>query len=178
MVSVEPQQLRVGDTWSWRRSVPGYSASEGWSLRYELVTIGQRIVIDAVAEGDDFLVLVPANVTAQKVAGRYQWLARVLKGADVFSIGQGMVQITPDFASAVDSRSHARKVLDAIEAVLEQRATRDQEEYSIAGRSLKRTSIGDLLKLRDQYKKDVALEAAADNMQNGLATGHRILVRF
>lgn len=54
-----------------------------------------------------------------------------------------------------DLRGHAQRVLDAIEAVIEKRATKDQESYTIAGRSLSKTPISELLKLRDAYKEEV-----------------------
>lgn len=54
-----------------------------------------------------------------------------------------------------DIRGHAQKVLDAIEAVIEKRATKDQESYTIAGRTLARTPIKDLLELRQKYKDEV-----------------------
>lgn len=175
---VEPSQLRVGDTWSWRRSLPDYPASKGWVLTYELVNGSDCISIAATADGDDHLVVVPAVDTSNKAAGDYQWLARVRKAGVVTSIESGVMTVLPDFSRAVDARSHVRKVLAAIERILEGRATKDDQEYSIGGRSLKRTPIPDLLLLRDKYKIDLANEIAAENLQKGLGTGKRILVRF
>ena len=49
---------------------------------------------------------------------------------------------------------HVRRVIDAIEAVIERRATKDQKSYSIDGRSLERTPIDELLLLRDRYRAE------------------------
>ena len=56
--------------------------------------------------------------------------------------------------TSIDVHSHARIVLSAIEAVIEGRASQDQMSYSIAGRSLSRMPIDDLLTFRDRYKAE------------------------
>lgn len=64
--------------------------------------------------------------------------------------------------------SHAQTVLAAIEAVIERRATVDQESYSIDGRSLSRTPLAELYKFRARYMDEVAREAAAAREAAGL----------
>ncbi len=54
--------------------------------------------------------------------------------------------------------THARRMLNAIEAALEGRASKDTESYTIEGRSLSRTPIPDLLRLRAIYRREVAAE--------------------
>ena len=71
--------------------------------------------------------------------------------------------------------SHEEKVLSAIEAVLEGRATRQETEYSIAGRSLKLMSIKELTDAREYYKAlvdDLKLSKQNKKKQN------KIQVRF
>jgi hypothetical protein len=80
--------------------------------------------------------------------------------------------------SAYDPRSHARKVLDAIEAVLEGRASVDQVSITINGRTLSRTPLADLLKLRGTYRDEVANEEVALRISQGLGSGRKVLVRF
>jgi len=74
--------------------------------------------------------------------------------------------------------THARRVLTAIEAVIEGRASKDQEEYTIGTRSLKRTPIKDLLVLRDAYKAEVAHEDAQYRLAQGLPNPRKVRVRF
>jgi hypothetical protein len=64
-------------------------------------------------------------------------------------------------SAGFDGSTHAQRTLAAIEAVLEKRATRDQEKYSINNRELSRTPISDLLLLRDRYKTQVRMELKA-----------------
>jgi len=69
-------------------------------------------------------------------------------------------------------------VLDAIEAVIENRATLDQESYQIGGRSLKRMPIADLMRLRQLYRAEVAGEEAAAKLAAGLGTARKVQVRL
>lgn len=75
-------------------------------------------------------------------------------------------------------KSHARKVLDAIEATIEGRASQAQSEMAINGRSIKYYALEQLLKLRQTYQREVANEIAQDRMNAGLGSRNKILVRF
>lgn len=177
--TTEPLQLRAGDTWQWTRSLADYPASDGWSLAYVLINATAKISILASASGDDHAVTVAAATTAGYTAGAYDWVARASKSGQVFTVGSGRIAILPSLAaSTADLRTHARKVLEAIEAVLEGRASQDVLEYQIAGRSLKRIPVADLLMLRDRYRAEVAREDAANRVALGLPDRRRVFVRF
>jgi hypothetical protein len=51
-------------------------------------------------------------------------------------------------------------------------------QYSIAGRSLSRTPIPDLMKLRATYKTEYDNELATANMEAGLGSKRKIYTRF
>ena len=177
---VEPQSLRLGDTASWSRSLADYPASAGWVLSYALVKSGTRITFTASASGDDHLVSVSAATTAAWTAGTYQWQARVSKAGEAYTIGTGSIELLVDFAtqaSGYDARSHARKTLEAIKAWIEGRDM-GVAEYEIAGRRLKTIPIGDLLKLRDRYEREVRAEQAASDLAAGLPNRNKIVVRI
>ncbi len=175
--------LTAGDTLDFTTSVPDYLASAGWTLKYRLAprVSGTPIDITATASGDDHRVTVNATTTAGWAAGWYAWTAYVEKAAERYTVDRGDLQIraaSTSLAAGTDNRTHARKVLDAIEAVLENRATLDQEEYAIAGRSLKRTPIEELMVLRDRYKAEVKSEVLAERLAAGLSGNNRLVVRF
>lgn len=177
--TTEPLELRAGDTWQWTRSLADYPASAGWSLAYVFINAAAKISISASASGDDHAVTVAAATTANYAAGNYDWIARASKSGQVFTVGAGRITILPSLAaSTADLRTHARKVLEAIEAVLEGRASQDVLEYQIAGRSLKRIPLADLLTLRDRYRAEVAREDAANRVALGLPDRRRVFVRF
>ena len=179
----EPAELRAGDTWTWTKTLADYPASTPWTLKYRFKNAAGGFEITATADGDGYSVSVAAATTAAYAAGVYSWMAWVEGGSsEKYTVDTGTLTIDPDFRSgtstaAYDNRSHARTVLDAIEAVIEGRATKDQEEYEIAGRRLKRTPIASLLKMRQHYNSEVATEEAREAMANGIGTGRRIQFR-
>jgi hypothetical protein len=101
--------------------------------------------------------------------GSYRYVLYVDKSVEQYTIETGAVEIVQrvDLSTKTDQRSYAKRVLDAIEATIENRATSDQQAYTINGRSLTRISIQDLLKLREYYKELVAKEnTATDSRKN------------
>lgn len=176
--TTEPGSIVAGDTAKWLRSLDEYPASQSWVLSYTLVSAAQRYTFTATASGDDHLVNVAATTTQSWAAGTYSWVARVSKAGEVFTVGSGTIAVRPSFGAAVDARSHARKVLEAIEAVLEGRATSEVAQYEIAGRSLRYIEPAELLKLRDRYRAEVAREDAAQQVAAGLPDSRRVFVRF
>lgn len=121
-----------------------------------------------------------AEASAAWVPGTYWWQLRAHAGADVYPVADGQTIIAADLSRMDwnhDGRSHAEKVLAAIEAVIEGRATLDQQSYTIKDRSLQRTPLADLLKLRAQYRAEVlAQKRAASGGQSLL--GRAIKVKF
>lgn len=180
----EPTELVIGDRWMWKRSdlgsdYPPASYTLKYSLRLD--SVGTEIEITATDSGTDFLIEIASAVTAAYTAGSYRWQAYITRNSDAqrITLNSGTVDIKANRdAVGTDPRGHARKVLDAIEAVIENRATQDQEEYSISNRSLRRTPIPDLLKLRTLYRQEVAAEEAAEKLAAGTGTARKIQVRF
>ena len=121
--TTEPDLIVAGDTAKWLRSLDDYPASGSWVLSYTLVSAAQRYTFSATASGADHLVTVAATTTATWVAGTYTWRAQVSKAGEVYTVGTGSLTVRPSFATATDGRSHARRTLEAIEAVIEGRAT-------------------------------------------------------
>ncbi len=176
--TVEPAQIIAGDTLKFQIALGDYSANEGWTLTYTLVNAAQRITFAAAADGSDHLVTVAATTTAAYAVGSYDWRAQVSKAGEVFTVRTGRVEVVSAFAAATDGRSHVRKVLDAIEARLENRATSEVLEYEIAGRRLRYIPMADLLALRDKYRAELAREDAAADVARGLPDRRKIYVRF
>lgn len=176
--TTEPANLPAGDTATWQRTLASYPASDGWALTYTLVNASQRYTATATAVGDDHLINIPASTTATWAPGWYDWRAQASKSGQVFTVAAGRLQVLPTFGTATDARSHAQKVLEAIQAYLENPVNLAASEYEIAGRSLRRHSIPELLALRDRYQFEVNREANAQRAAAGLAPRGRIAVRF
>lgn len=178
--STEPSELRAGLTWEWKRSDLSEYPSPTWALTYYFKTAAAQFSIVATADGaGGFNVAAPAATTGTFAAGRYSWVAIVANGGNKYQVDQGTLVVLPDFANSnlVDSRSHARKALEMIETYLEDKNNIAARGYSIAGRSLDRYGIAELLVLRDKYKAEAASEARAERIRNGQPARNRILVR-
>ncbi|MBL4929345.1 hypothetical protein JI744_14655 [Tabrizicola sp. KVB23] len=118
--------------------------------------------------------------SAEWVPGTYWWQLRAQSADGVYPVATGQTVIAADLATITDphdGRSHAEKVLEAIEAVIEGRATKDQESYTIKDRTLQRTPLGELLKFRAQYRDEVRAQKQAARNGNSLF-GRMIKVRF
>jgi len=177
---VEPETLSVGDRWAWQRSdlAAIYPAAD-YALSYVAWRIGgtEKIAIDAT----DFVVEVAIVTTADYIAGDYHWTAYITQLSDNqrITVDKGVMAVKADAATvSIDHRSHVIKTLAAIEAVIEQRATKDQESYTINGRSLTRTSLGDLLMLRTKYRQEAASQKLAERQEKGMSGSNKVLLRF
>lgn len=121
--TTEPTEFRAGDTIQWVKSLADYSAAEGWTLKYYLVASQRKITITATASGSDFAVTISATDSATLSAGPASLVGVVTSDSETHTIGpQLTVTILPNFASdadvqaGFDGRTHARKMLDALES--------------------------------------------------------------
>lgn len=157
---MEPKTLHAGDSVAWSRDVPEYPPAEGWALRY--VFSGPQVMeVAAFADGGVYRVEIPASTSASYPPGRYRWAAYVTGPGDQrYTIETGDLVIYPDWLSAEpgDVRSHARRMLDLVEAALEKRIPKDQQSYEIDGQRLDRIPIERLVELRGKYRREVRAE--------------------
>lgn len=177
MKSILPPTITAGVTFERCVSPCDYLAPD-WVLTAHLRG-GAAIDMTAAAEGTGHKFLELGAVTAAWAAGVYSYTVRATNGGDVREVERGTVEVLADLAEVttpVDARTHAQKVLDSIEAVIEKRATLDQERYRINDRELYRTPLADLLKLRDLYRSEVRREQAAARGKS--MWGPAVQVRF
>jgi hypothetical protein len=182
----EPDTLVVGDRWLWRRDdlVSDYPLAD-YALEYRFTedsTGNANAFTIAATEADStYLVEIASAVTANLVAGDYQWAAFIIRSSDSqrVVVDQGRTEILPNLQNTTaDLRSHAKICLDNIQAVLENRASQDQMSYSIAGRSLSRMSIDDLMTFRNRYRAEYLKEIKLARIKNKQDTGNTIKARF
>ena len=158
-----PDTLTVGVNWLWTVTPGDYPTSEGWTLK--LIVFGA----DPVSN--------PLSLTATVVVNAFQFAATATQTAQL-PIGQATAVITaslngstyevlrkpltllfdPASVAPGGTRSHAAKMLSVIEAALEGRLTADIETYSIAGRSVSKIPVRELMALRKRYAYEVAAE--------------------
>jgi hypothetical protein len=176
---IEPDQITAGDYIQWNRTLSDYPAGT-WTLSYVLINASNKISFTAAASGTDHLVTLAAATSANYSAGEYSWQAYVTSGAQRITIGSGTITIKPNFATAatLDNRSHVKKVLDAVEALIEGNASKEHNEMRIGNRMLKLVPKEELLVMRDRYKAMYLAELRAEDIAKGLGTKNKIQVRF
>ncbi len=157
-----PNKISAGLTFDRLLTFTAYPAQE-WTVT---VMLRGKSSIDLVTtpEGNQHRLRVEASETAAWLPGDYWYTVRATDGIDVQEVEQGSLTVLPDLSAAgegFDGRSQALIALEAINAVLAKRATLDQERYRINNRELYRTSIADLLKLRNYYAEQVKREQLA-----------------
>jgi len=181
--TIEPTEFYPGDTLKWNRQdlSDDYPASEGWSLTYYFRGPEGKFDISASADGDYFAVSVTPTTTATYKPGDYTWTTKVGLGSDVYTIDHGSCTVQTDLATkgaGYDPRSHVKKVLDALEAAILKKASKDQLSTSVDGISIQRMTPEQILLWYSKYKTMYKAELDAEKVSKGLATGNKILTRF
>ena len=174
-----PSTLQVGLTWEWDASFSDYPASTH-TLVYTLINSSNKISITASADDDDYTVAVATATTEAYSAGVYSYQATVTDGTDTFLVASGEITVNPSFSAATtyDNRTHAKKVLDAIEATLEGKASQDQQMIMIGGRQITTFSPDQLLSFRDAYRAEYKAEQVAAGIAAGNGNSRKIKVKF
>lgn len=167
----EPKEVVPGDYLLWQRSdlVADYPPS-AYSAEYVAriskggaseIKVQQSSSLTTAAA---YVFSVPSSITDDFKLGLYHWQLEITQTAT----GNRLVVDTGDFQSLpdmdvnnADPRSHARKMRDAIEAMLEGRADGDQldaVQQTIGDRSMTRQG---LLEMHKYYSRIVAAENVA-----------------
>jgi hypothetical protein len=179
--TTEPIRVTAGDTVSWEKSLSDYPANSGWVLTYTLINATTKISITATASGAAHLVNVAAATTAAWAAGAYRWASYATKGAERYTVQTGDITIAPNWAAAstADTRSSAKKALEAVNLALESYGAKAYlQSYDIAGRKQQFASPGDFLAFRSKLMAEVAREDNATRLAAGLAPKNQLSVRF
>jgi hypothetical protein len=173
IAETEPAQIRAGDLLQWKRTDLNTDyANSAYTLKYSSRLEGAGSTdfdIAATASGDDYLISVGKAVTAAYTVGTYHWQM----------LDSGTWKVVPNRDTATtDPRSHAKTMVEKIEALLEGRADADVASYSIAGRSLTKLSIDELMTWRDRYKTEYLRELRRERALNGQGSGAIVKVKF
>jgi len=178
---VEPLEITAGDDLSWSLCLAEYLPSGGWTLKYALR--GPAVIdISTVPDGTSHKVAVPGNTSKDYAAGNYSW-ARYVEHTDTtrVTLATGRIKIHPDLVAAAagfDGRSHAEKVLESIERVIEGRATRGDQELQFDGKKIVKMTVAELIQLRQQYRNEVRAEKSKQLKKSGRSSGRIIKYRL
>ena len=122
-----PTTITIGDTITFTESLTDYTSAE-YTLSY---IFSNSISLEGVADGDGWTITVlPTTFEKSSV---YDFAIAITKISDSsrLILNNGSVRVLEDPADLPtdhDARTHARRTLEAIQAVIEGRATVDQDE--------------------------------------------------
>ncbi len=178
-----PARFAAGDTLRFAFAPQGYSAADGWGLAFRLVGTGIVLTIGATASGSGFVAEASAAATGVLTVAApgvpctlYGYAS---KAGERFKVYEAACLVLPNPATATgDLRSGAAIALAAIDAVLANRATRDQQAYKVAGRELVRMTPAELLTLRNHFVREARREAEAAGLAVGRPRPKQVFVRF
>jgi hypothetical protein len=187
----EPTSFIAGDTVKWNKSYDfdekGTFPASTWTLTYYFRgKDADKKTVVCTADGDDFLATISAATSATFQPGEYYAFAEAVSGTDKHIVWDGRIEVkeNPRTGTAPqDRRSHARKMLDAIEDMLEGVASRFEQSYTIdipggGSRMLSTCSRTELIQFRAFYQREVAMEEQAERIAQGLAPRNKVHVRF
>lgn len=177
--TAEPESFRVGDTFKFKKYLADYDPALD-TLNYRIANATNIYSVTCTDNGDGyFLANVLPSVTETWIDGTYSWQSYITNGADRFTVASGTVKFLPDLSKgAVDTRSHVKKTLDALEATIQGRATTDQLSYTINGRSMSKIPVEELIKWHSHYKALYKQELQNERILNGAGKSNIIRVRF
>ena len=151
-----PKKITAGESVSWSVSLDDFPASAGWVITYTLVKSDTRIQIVSTAAGDTHLVEIPFATTAGYNDGKYHYQAHISNSVERYQVGEGAIEILPDFAtktSGHDGRTWVKAAIDALEAAIEGRASKTQLSQTINGLQVEHMSLTDQLNALGRLKR-------------------------
>ena len=181
----EPVSFYKGETIVWKRTDIGADyAPSSYSMVWEvsLESNGSTRFSATVTEsGTEYTFTLDDSATASYTAGDYIWFLKVIQDSDSekLVIDSGKLTVKDNyFATTGYTRSHAKVMVDKLESLLEGKADADVSSYAIAGRSLNKLTVEEMLKWRDYYKAEYQREIQEFRIGNKEGSGAIVKVRF
>jgi len=188
-----PDLIYAGDTIVF--DVPSFKDAIGTSITSATYTMkwyartntaSEGTTITGTTQGDGWRITIPAATSAVFEIGLWTWQAVATYATDNTQYTAGRGQFTVK-ASAVytgtpgafDDRSRAEIDLSYVDAAIRTLSQGGMvQEYSIAGRSLRRYKMTELLELRSTLQNEVAMERRRERIRQGLGNPGLAKVRF
>ena len=186
-----PDKIRAGDTIKWRvdasRDNLGNSIDSGnWSLVYYFRTNTNHEAHTATgtAFGLGWEFTISSSDSDGFDAGQWFFQAIATYGSESVTLASGQIEVLAGLdytgdASAFDGRTQAEKDLAAVQKAIRDIANGNTvQSYSVAGRSLTRYAMSDLIALESKLKFEVQRECRAALIANGKGDPFNLFVRF
>jgi hypothetical protein len=185
---LRPTEIIAGDTYTWTSSSSDYPASDGWTLKVTINNATIRVQESATtnANGKDYdVTLASTNTDDFTTVGVCAITEAVEKGTgptlERHTIFQGSVNMVKSIAAAsaaIDVRTTARKMLDAIDATILTSLGKGHESMSIAARAIGYRSWDEMLRVQQRLEMKVKAEENAAAIAQGLEPNKPLRTRF
>lgn len=182
------QTLIAGDTLSFSTTTPGYSAADGWELKFRLAPRtagGTPIDLGTVSDPDspaDHLCQKAPAVTGTWTPDAYSWVSWVERSGEVYTIDEGQITIKPNprsLAAGHDNRSLAVRTLEDLKAAYSgwTISKGNTRRYRIGDREREFKSAADIITDIRFWEQEVQKEAQAKASATGQSVGNRFYIR-
>lgn len=180
-----PTVIEAGMSYAWEVKSSEYTLGDyTGKCAIKFKGSSKATILTATESDNTYTFTLTAAVTAALPVGDYEWVTYIEYGDGAslerypLESGTAVVRAWIGSTDTVDSRTSYKIALDAIEAVIAGRASKDQESFSIAGRSLSRTPLADLISLQKFYSAKVKAEEDAKAREQGYKVSGKVLVEF
>ena len=184
-----PSQITAGDSVSWNDdssydNLGNTVQAPDYTLAYEIKG-PTTLTLTGTTYATGWQTTLSAAASNALTPGTYFWQAYATNVADNtkrVTLGSGRITIAPNFANVTapyDGSTQNEKDLLAVQAAIRAMISGGAvQDYSIAGRSVRKMAMADLLTLESKLKYRVSREQKAASIQNGTGDPHKLLVRF
>jgi hypothetical protein len=177
----EPESIRAGTFSEWTRSLADFSYADGWRLTYRIVGPAELDISTAAdTDGIGFAASILTSQSTALPAGDYWMFGTVTLAADTRSVYEGRLTVTPNpsaLTPGYDGRSHAKKMLDALQSSQLGTGNTRIVSYTIFGeRSVTRMTPDQWLKEYTFWQNIVNEETKQEQLDKGRRQG--VFMRF
>jgi hypothetical protein len=166
--------ITQGETTKYVVDLPDYP-NPPWDSSIVITNAENVYEFDGTADGITHTFKISPTDSAGMEPGDYRARISVTDGTDIYSPYITRAQVIPDPTVPGNQMSHVEKVLFALNATIEGKATSDIANYSIRGRSIGRMSPSELLDWREKYMQFLQEEELAEDIANGGGAGAGII---
>lgn len=165
---IEPSSVVKGSLWTWKRSdLSGVYNPTAYDLQYKFSNRddGSEFTITAGVIDNIFVVEAEVSDQVEAMVGYCQYNTFIVRKSDSkkIQIFEGFM----DIEAETSGESYAYATLKAIRATIQKTASKEQQAYSVAGRSLSRRTVQELLELELEFQKRVENERTEANRNAG-----------
>lgn len=184
-LSAIPATVVQNTTVAWYVDAGEFPVADGWTLTYEFRG-STSLTVTCTTSGEQYLATItPAQSAALTVGDDYWWALYAHKGSGAtlerYEVDRGRLSVERTLGATLatyDGRSHAKIVLDAIEAVIQGKASKDQKDVMVGDRRIARLLPAEIEQWRAFYRSEYEREKAAEDIAAGRPHRNLVLTEF